>query len=191
MARPKGRDSWRAKKWYDVEAPPMFGSIKIGETLASEPEKVKGRVIETTLGDLTDDFSKNHIKIFLKIREIEDDKAKTEFLSHDMSREYVRSQVRRRATKVDVITDITTQDDRKVRITAIAVTLNRTKSPQKNSIHKRMEEFIQEKAGEYEFEQLAQQMVLGKFASDIYKHIKDICPIRRVEVKKSKLLEEE
>lgn len=191
MARPKGRDSWRAKKWYDVQAPPMFGSIKIGETLASEPEKVKGRVIETTLGDLVDDFSKNHIKIFLKIREIEDNEAKTEFVSHDMSREYVKSQVRRRATKVDVITDITTSDNRKVRITAIAVTLNRTKSPQKNAIHKRMEEFIKEKAGEYEFEQLAQQMVLGKFASDIYKHIKDICPIRRVEVKKSKLLEEE
>ncbi len=191
MARPKGRDSWRAKKWYDIESPAMFGSIKIGETLASAPEKVKGRVIETTLGDLIDDFSKNHIKIFLKIREIEDDKAKTEFVSHDMSREYVRSQVRRRATKVDVITDITTSDGRKVRITAIAVTLNRTKTPQKSSIHKRMEEFIQEKAEEYEFEQLAQQMVLGKFASDIYKHIQDICPIRRVEVKKSKLLEEE
>lgn len=191
MARPKGRDSWRAKEWYDLIAPPMFGSKKIGETLASEPEKVKGRVIETTLGELVDDFSKNHIKIFLKIREIEDNEAKTEFVSHDMSREYVRSQVRRRATKVDVITDITTSDDRKVRITAIAVTLNRTKSPQKNAIHKRMEEFIKEKAGEYEFEQLAQQMVLGKFASDIYKHIKDICPIRRVEVKKSKLLEEE
>lgn len=191
MARPKGRDSWRAKKWYDIEAPAMFGSIKIGETLASDPEKVKGRVIETTLGDLIDDFSKNHIKIFLKVREIEDDKAKTEFVSHDMSREYVRSQVRRRATKVDVITDITTSDGRKVRITAIAVTLNRTKTPQKNSIHIQMEDFIQEKAEEYEFEQLAQQMVLGKFASDIYKHIKDICPIRRVEVKKSKLLEEE
>lgn len=191
MARPKGRDSWRSKKWYDIESPEMFGSIKIGETLASEPEKVKGRVVETTLGDLTDDFSKNHIKVFLKVKEIEDDKAKTEFVSHDMSREYVRSQVRRRATKIDVITDITTSDGREVRITAIAVTLNRATSPQKKSIHNRMDEYIKEKASEYDFEQLAQQMVLGKFASDIYQNINDICPVRRVEVKKSKLLREE
>lgn len=191
MARPKGRDSWREKKWYDIESPQMFGSIKVGETLASEPEKVKGRVIETTLGDLTDDFSKNHIKVFLKIRDVEDDVAKTEFMSHDMSREYVRSQVRRRATKVDVITDITTSDGREVRITAIAVTLNRATRPQRKSIHKRMDEFIQEKAAEYDFEQLAQQMVLGKFASDIYQNVDDICPIRRIEVKKSKLLEKE
>lgn len=189
MARPKGRDSWRAKEWYDILAPSMFGSSKIGETLASEPEKVKGRVLETSLGDLIDDFSKTHIKIFLKIKEIEDYKAKTEFVSHDMSREYVRSQVRRRATKVDVITDVTTSDGRKVRITAIAVTLNRAKKPQRKSIHSRMEEYIQDKASEYDFDQLAQQMVLGKFASDIYKNIKDICPIRRVEVKKSKVIE--
>jgi len=191
MARPKGRDSWREKKWYDIEAPKMFGSIKVGETLASEPEKVKGRVIETTLGDLTDDFSKNHIKVFLKVRDVEDDKAKTEFMSHDMSREYIRSQVRRRATKIDVITDITTSDGRDVRITAIAVTLNRATRPQRESIHKRMDEFIKDKAAEYDFEQLAQQMVLGKFASDIYQGVDDICPIRRVEVKKSKLLEKE
>lgn len=188
MARPKRRDGWRAKKWYDIHAPSMFGSMKIGETLASEPEKVEGRVMETTLGELIDDFSKNHIKIYLKIKEVEDSKAKTEFMGHDMSREYIRSQVRRRATKVDCITDVTTPDDRKLRITSIAVTLNRTKGPQKKAIQKRMEKYIKERTKDFKFEQLAQQMVLGKFASDIYKNIKDICPIRRVEVKKSKVL---
>ncbi|KXA88904.1 hypothetical protein AKJ37_01405 [candidate division MSBL1 archaeon SCGC-AAA259I09] len=188
MARPKRRDGWRAKKWYDIHAPSMFGSMKIGETLASEPEKVEGRVMETTLGQLIDDFSKNHIKIYLKIKEVEDSKAKTEFMGHDMSREYIRSQVRRRATKVDCITDVTTPDDRKLRITSIAVTLNRTKGPQKKAIQKRMEKYIKERTKDFKFEQLAQQMVLGKFASDIYKNIKDICPIRRVEVKKSKVL---
>lgn len=122
---------------------------------------------------------------------VTDEKAETEFVGHDMSREYIRSQVRRRATKVDCISDVTTSEGRKVRITAIAVTLNRTKTPQKKAIHKRMEEYIKRRAKDYEFEQLAQQMVLGKFASDIYKNIKDICPIRRVEVKKSKLLSED
>ncbi len=190
MARPKGRDSWRAKEWYDILAPSMFGSTKIGETLASDPEKVIGRIVETSLGDLIDDFSKTHIKILLKIKEVDDNEAKTEFIGHDMSREYIRSQVRRRATKIDVIEDIKTEDGKEVRITAIAVTLNRAQEPQRKSLHARMEEFIKDKASDYEFDQLAQQMVLGKFASDIYKNIKDICPVRRVEVKKSKLIGE-
>lgn len=189
MARAKGRGSWREKEWYDILAPQMFGSVKVGETLASDPEKVKGRIIETTLGDLIDDFSKSHIKIRFKVKEVEDHEAKTEFVGHDMSREYIRSQVRRRATKVDSIVDVTTADGRKLRITSIAVTLNRVKTPQRRAINKEVEEYIKKRASKYEFDQLAQQMVLEKLASEIYQQIKDICPIRRVEVRKSKVLE--
>ncbi|MFP4006211.1 MAG: 30S ribosomal protein S3ae [Candidatus Hadarchaeia archaeon] len=189
MPKAKGRDTWRSKEWYDILAPQMFGSAKIGETLASDPDKVKGRVMEITLGDLIDDFSKSHIKIYFKVKEIEDHKAKTEFVKHDMSREYIRSQVRRRSTKIDSIVDVETSDGRKLRIKAVAVTLNRAHTPQRTSLQKRMESHIKEKAKDYEFDQLAQQMVLGKFASDIYKNIKDICPIRRVEIKKSKLID--
>jgi len=54
-----------------------------------------------------------------------------------------------------------------------------------------MEEYIQNKASEYEFTQLAQQIVLGKFASNVYQHVRKICPIRRVEIRKSKLVGEE
>ncbi|MFB6215759.1 MAG: 30S ribosomal protein S3ae [Candidatus Aenigmatarchaeota archaeon] len=191
MVKSKGRDTWRMKEWYDILAPPMFGSSKIGETLASDPEKVKGRVIDTTLGDLIDDFSKSHVKIFFKIKEVEDHTAKTEFVGHDMSREYVRSQISRRVTKIDCITDVKSSDGRDVRITSMAVTLQDVQNSQKKGLHKRMDEYIKEKASEYEFTQLAQQMVLGKLASDVYKEIRQICPIRRVELKKSKLIGEE
>lgn len=189
MARAKGRDTWRSKEWYDILAHSMFGNKKIGETLASDPEKVKGRIIEITLGDLIEDFSKSHIKISFKVTGVEDHKAKTDFVGHDMSRDYIRSQVRRRSTKIDCIADVTTSDGRKVRVTAIAVTLNKVQSPQKNSIHTEMEKYLKNKASDYEFNQLAQQMVLGNLASNIYKKIREICPIRRVEIKKSKVLE--
>ncbi len=189
MARAKGRGGWRTKEWYDILAPSMFGSTKIGETLASEPEKVKGRVIETSLGDLVDDYSKSHIKIYFKVKEIEDHDAKTEFVGHDMSREYVRSQVRRRSTKIDTIANVTTKDGRKLRVTSMAVTLNRVQKPQKKAINKAMNEYLKERTKDYEFNQLAQQMVLEKLASDIYQHIKEISPIRRVEIRKSKVLE--
>ncbi len=118
MARMKGRETWRSKEWYDILAPSIFGSSEIGETLASEPEKLKGRVIETTLGDLINDFSKSHVKVLFKIKEVEDHEAKTEFVGHDMSREYIRGQVRRRTTKIDCITTVTTSDGHKLRLTA-------------------------------------------------------------------------
>ncbi|MBS3815194.1 MAG: 30S ribosomal protein S3ae [Hadesarchaea archaeon] len=191
MAKTKGRDSWRSKEWYEIVAPEMFGSQKIGETMASEPEQVKGRVLEITLRDLIDDYSKSHVKLYFKVKEIDDHKAITEFAGHDMARGYIRSQIRRRASKIDCVTDVTTSNNRKLRINAIAVTLRRVQSSHKNSIRSKMEETIQERARKLDFDQFVQEVSLGKLASDIYKRVKEICPVRRVEVKKSKLLGEE
>jgi len=44
----------------------MFGKANIGETVADVPEKLIGRVIEVTLGELTNDLSKQNIKLLLK-----------------------------------------------------------------------------------------------------------------------------
>lgn len=189
MARAKGRDTWRSKEWYDILAPSIFGSSKIGETLASDPEKVMGRVIETTLGDLIDDYSKSHIKVSFKVVDIEDHEANTDFIGHDMSREYIRSQVRRRTTKVDIITEVTTSDGAKLQITAMAATLDRVQTGQKESVHREMEDYIKSRSKEFKFDQLAQQIVLGKMASEVYRRVRKVCPIRRVEIKKSKVLE--
>ncbi|RLG34478.1 30S ribosomal protein S3ae, partial [Methanosarcinales archaeon] len=53
MAHKRSRDKWKAKQWYTVLAPKMFGEVKAGETVADEPSKLIGRRIEMTLGDLT------------------------------------------------------------------------------------------------------------------------------------------
>ncbi|KXA99012.1 hypothetical protein AKJ47_00555 [candidate division MSBL1 archaeon SCGC-AAA261G05] len=190
MARAKGRDSWRLKKWYEIVAPPMFGSQKIGETIAADPEQLKGRVLEVTLRDLIDDYSKSHVKLYFKVTRVEGERAITEFVSHDMAKGYIRSQVRRRATKVDCRTDVTTVNGKKLRITAMVISLRRVQSSHIDSIHSKMEETIQERAKKLEFDQLVQEIALGKLASDIYKRVKEICPIRRVEVKKSKVIGE-
>lgn len=189
MAKAKGRDTWRLKEWYDIIAPPMFGSTKIGETMATEPEQIEGRVLETTLSDLTDDFSKSHVKLRFKLKGVQDGQISTEFVGHALSREYIRSQVRRRVTKVDCITDIASRDGRKLRVKAMAISLNRVRDSHIHSIHLRMEKTIKDKSRKLEFDQLVQELVLGKLASDIYKEVKEICPIRRVEVQKSRLID--
>lgn len=188
MARAKGRDTWRLKEWYEIIAPSMFGSQKIGETMATDPEQVKGRVLEVTLRDLIDDYSKSHVKLYFKVSEVKGGQAITEFVGHDMARGYIRSQVRRRATKVDTRTDVTTVDGVKLRITAMVITLRKVQSSHIDSIRSRMEEAIRERAKKLEFDQFVQELALGKLASDVYKSVKEICPIRRVEVRKSKVI---
>jgi len=183
-----GKETWRAKEWYDIIAPPMFGGAKIGETPTLDARQLSGRVLETTLGDLIDDFSKSHIKLYFQVRGIEGNRAVTKFIGHDMARDYVRSQVRRRATKVDNISTVATQDGYKLRISSMVTSLRRIQSSQIEAVRSGMREVVEHRAAERTFDQFVQEVVLGKLAADIYKVIKKICPVKRVEVRKTKVL---
>lgn len=183
-----GKETWRAKEWYDIIAPTMFGGAKIGETPTLDARQLSGRVLETTLGDLIDDFSKSHIKLYFQVRGVEGNRAVTRFIGHDMARDYVRSQVRRRATKVDNISTVATQDGYKLRISSMVTSLRRIQSSQIEAVRSGMHEVVERRAAERTFDQFVQEVVLGKLAADIYKVIKKICPVKRVEVRKTKVL---
>lgn len=183
-----GKETWRAKEWYDIVAPPMFGGAKIGETPSLDASQLPGRVLETTLGDLIDDFSKSHIKLYFQVKGIEGNRAVTKFIGHDMARDYVRSQVRRRATKVECISTATTQDGYRMRVSSMVTSARRIQSSQINAIRAGMREVIEHRAKERTFDQFVQEVVLGKLAADIYKAVKKVAPVRRVEVRKTKVL---
>ncbi len=191
MAEEKKRvikKSWREKEWHEIIAPPMFGAAKIGETLALDPQQLIGRVFETTLGDLIDDFSKSHIKLYFQLKSVEGTKTMTAFVGHEMARDYIRSQVRRRVGKVDDIATVTTQDGYRLRLSSMVTTVKRIQSSKLEIIRGEMRKVVEARAGERTFDQFVQEMVLGKLSSDIYKEAKRYCPIHRVEVYKSKVL---
>lgn len=179
---------WKTKKWVEVFAPPYFGSQKIGETFASDEKAVIGRVIEVSLADLTQDFSKAYILLRFKITNVEDGKATTVFYGHEAMSEYVRSFIRRKLSKIAGIVTVTTKDNYKLRITTVILTQRKVKSSVEKKIRKTMVEFITSRARERTFDQLAQEMVLGKIAMELHKLVKVYCPIRRIEVQKSKVL---
>ncbi|HVP26775.1 MAG TPA: 30S ribosomal protein S3ae [Candidatus Bathyarchaeia archaeon] len=182
------RDKWRNKSWYMVMAPPYFGNAELGAVPADEPEKLIGRVIDSTLYDITNDFSHQYLKMFFQINEIDGKTAKTIFKGHEYSRDYLRSLVRRRTTKVDALFNITTKDGYTMRIAICAFTLSRIKTSQEKIIRDIMDKIIRGKAASLTLDQFAQEIVLGKIASDIYNEAKKIAPIRHVGVRKSKLI---
>ncbi len=184
----KVRDKWRSKTWYMVMAPPYFGNIELGAVPADEPEKLIGRVIDSTLYDITNDFSHQYLKMYFQVTEIDGKTAKTLFKGHEYSRDYLRSLVRRRTTKVDGIFTIITKDGYKLQIAVSAFTLSRIKTSQEKDIRVIMEKIIKDKATTLTMDQFAQEIVLGKIASDIYNTAKKIAPLRHVGIRKSKLV---
>jgi len=182
------KDKWRGKGWYMVVAPSFFGNVELGAIPAQEPEQLMGRVVEATLYDITSDFSHHFLKMFFQVNEIDGKTAKTLFKGHEYSRDYLRSLVRRRTTKVDSLINLTTKDGFKLRIAVSGLTLSRIKTSQEHTIRRMMDKIIRDKANALSLDQFVQEMVLGKIASDIYNQAKEVAPLRHVGIRKSKLI---
>ncbi|RLF12060.1 MAG: 30S ribosomal protein S3ae [Thermoprotei archaeon] len=177
-----------AKATYKILASSAFGHAEIGHTMASSPENLIGRTIWVTLYSLTNDPSQQHIKLLFQIVKVEGDTAYTVFKGHDLARDYLRSLVRRGASRVDGIFDVTTKDGYRMRVMVLAITLKRAQTSQEKAIRKIMGQTVEQKAQQLNFDELVQEIVLGKVASEVFNAARKIYPLRRVEVRKSKVL---
>ncbi len=189
MSKRRGRikDKWRDKKWYTVVSPPYFGGVELGAVPADDPAKLVGRIVDGTLYDITNDFAHQYLKIYFRIEEVEGKTARTVFKGHEYSRDYLRSLVRRRTTRVDGILEVTTSDNYGLSLAVSVFTLSRIKTSQEREIRSIMHKIVKDKAETLTFDQFVQELVLGKIASDIYNQAKKISPLRHVGVRKSKL----
>jgi small subunit ribosomal protein S3Ae len=182
------RDKWRGKAWYMIMSPPYFGNTELGSVPAEDPEKLVGRVVDSTLYDITNDFAHQYLNMRFQITEVDGKTAKTMFKGHEYSRDYLRSLVRRRTTKVDGLFSITTKDGHNVRLAVSAFTLSRIRTSQEKILRAIMNRIVREKAAALTMDQFAQEMVLGKIASDIYNEAKKIAPLRHVGIRNSKVV---
>jgi len=189
MSKRRGRikDKWRDKKWYNVMSPPYFGGVELGAVPTDDPTKLVGRIVDSTLYDITNDFAHQYLKLYFRIKEVEGKTARTVFKGHEYSRDFLRSPVRRRTTRVDGIFNVTTSDSYGLTLAVSVFTLSRIKTSQEHDIRGIMSKIVKEKASTLTFDQFVQELVLGKIASDIYNQSKKLSPLRHVGVRKSKL----
>jgi len=184
----KVRDKWRSKKWFSVFSPPYFGEVELATVPTTDPSGILGKTIETTLYDVTKDFSHQNIGIVFQVSGVEGNRADTIFKGHEYARDYLRSLIRRGGSRVDGIFDVVTKEGYKVRLSVIACALRRVNATQSNALRFTMKRVAEEKALNLTFDQFVQEAVLGKLASDIYNEAKRVAPLRHVGIRKSKLI---
>jgi len=190
LSKRKGRvrDKWRGKSWYKVVSPPYFGGVALGAVPTEEPKGLIGRVVDATLYDITDDFSHQYMKMYFQVTDVDGKTAHTVFKGHEYSRDYLRSMVRRRTSRVEGLYNVTTKDGYQLRLAVSAFSLTRIKTSQQHAVRTIMKRIVEEKAKVLTFNQFVQEAVLGKIASDIYNEAKKVAPLRHVGVRKSKLV---
>ena len=175
------------KRWYTLLAPEQFDRAELGETIAEESDQVLGRTIETTLGDLRNDASENNTKLTFQVNEVASDSAYTEFVKHELTRDYLRSLVRRGSSKIEAYITVLTQDDYRVQIQPVALTTKSADESQEKAIRRTMIDLVEESARERTYADLVDSVVEGRLSSAIYNEAKTIYPLRRVEVQKATL----
>jgi len=182
------KDKWKMKKWFTVVAPKLFSEVPLGITPAFDSSNALNRKVETTLYDLTGDFSTVHIKVYFKVVGSEGDRLITMFQGHEIARDYIRSLIRRKSSKVQTVTDVTTKDGYSLRVKALALTTYRCQRGQKTAIRKIILDSISKYANESTFDDFVSALLFGKISNELFSVIKEIYPLRNVEIEKSKLL---
>jgi small subunit ribosomal protein S3Ae len=184
----KVKDRWKAKTWYSIYAPEIFGASVIGETLADLPEKLDGRVTQITLQDITGDFSQMHVKLHFQIDRIVGLDAHTSFVGHDLTSDYIRRLTRRKHSKMDGVYDVVTLDGFKVRIKPMAITERRIKTSQQDAIRMEMAKVVLESAARTTLPEVIRMMISGELSKSIFRRCKPIYPIKRVEIRRSQVI---
>jgi small subunit ribosomal protein S3Ae len=180
-------EGWKAKSWYKVYSPDTLGKTYIGDTIANDPGNVVGRIMQTTLGELINDYSRHNVKMKLRISDVTGDAAYTEFVGHELTRDYLRSLVKRRTSRIDCHVPVTTKDGKKADLTVTCYTLTRANLSQTHAIRGLMARVVGDLAKEGDFNALLNGIITGEISKEVFKAVKPLFPVRRVEIIKSKV----
>jgi small subunit ribosomal protein S3Ae len=184
----KIKDKWKAKEWYKVLAPRMFNEIEIGDTPSADAGHLIGRTAEVTVQDLTGDFSKMHIKLKFKVTGIDGHSAKTTFIGHDLTSDYVRRLTRRKKTKTDHVVDVATKDGFTIRVKPMSIAEKRIQTAQEEAIRQIMGETLVKMGTEMSLSETVKAIVSGEMAKELAKACRCVIPVKRIEIRKSEVL---
>ena len=185
----KIKDKWKAKEWYKIHASRMFNEAEIGETPAADPATLIDRAVEVTVQELTGDFSKMHIKIKFKITSVDGYDAKTVFVGHSLTSEYVRRLTRRKKTKTDHVVDVKTKDGFVIRIKPMSIAEKRIQASQEDAMRGIMYDTLMQMGVENNLSEIIKAIISGDMARDLAKACRTIMPMKRIEIRKSEILE--
>jgi small subunit ribosomal protein S3Ae len=161
----------------------------LGETPASDPELLLGRVIEMAkLGVLDDMFNDINMKIRFRITTVEGNVCRTEFAGHEVAKEQIRSQIRRNRSKIESIQNVSTKDRARLRVSSIVITPMRCGTSTQKIVRKTIGDLIRTRAKEQVFTDFAKNMVNGDIAREVREAVSKIFPVVMADVRKSKVI---
>merc|ERR1711911_73280 len=199
-------DPFTRKDWYDVKAPSMFTVRQIGKTLVNRTQgtriasdSLKGRVFEVSLADLQSetDAERSFRKFRLVSEDVQGRNLLTNFHGMDLTRDKLRSMVKKWQTLIEANVDVKTVDGYLLRVFCIGFT-NKDQASQKKTcyaqhtqvkaIRKKMVDIITREVGTVDLKEVVTKLIPDSISKDIEKACQGIYPLHDVNIRKVKVL---
>ncbi len=183
----KGKDKWKEKNWYTINAPDYMGGKEISLSVGNSPEAMVGRKIEVPVSDFTGNFKRANAKMIFKVLSCQGSKCTSEFVGHSLSDDYIRRMVRRRKERLDIIKEVATSDNVNMVLKVVIVTDGKLTTSKRAEVRKTVEIFLTGKAATMAYGELAKYVIGDEIYGDIVYTTKDVYPIKKIEMRKSVL----
>jgi len=178
MAKASVKTKQVKKIWVPLIAPDMFNKQVLGETLVYEPNLVNGRVISVNLAVLTRDMRSQNITVKFKVKEVNGQKAFTDFIGYEMSQSSLRKMIRRKKSKIMQSSVFKTADNVVLRIKTIMISRGDANRSVLTRIRKINDYGLYQITGNMTFEQLSQDVIAHKIQSVVKKQLDKIYPLK-------------
>ena len=185
------KDKWRSKHWFKVRAPGLFQHVELGETVATEPEQVIGRTLETTLPELSGaaEAAKAHIKLRFRVERLSGDGvAEARFIGHDLTSDYVRRLARRKRSKIDTSLTVTTKDGVRIVLKPVAVGEQRLQTRLRAELRHKIVSILNEEAQLRTSPEFVREMLAGDLSKVLAHGLKTLYPLKKIEIRRSEVL---
>jgi small subunit ribosomal protein S3Ae len=185
------KDKWRSKHWFQVKAPSLFQRVTLGETMASEPEQVVGRQLETTLQELSggSDIGKAHVKLRFAIERVSGDNvAESRFVGHELTSDYVRRLARRKRSKIDTTLTVTTKDGVQIILKPVAVGEQRLQANLRTQLRHKLRSILLEEAAKRTAPEFVREMLQGELGRLMANGLRTLYPLKKIEIRSSEVL---
>jgi small subunit ribosomal protein S3Ae len=165
--------------------------------LKNAKDYLKGRVLEVSLADLTNNQEHGFRKMKLQIQEVAGKNCLTNFHGMDFTSDKLRSLVKKWQSLVEAHLDVKTLDGYLIRVFTIAFTQKRKNQVKKTTyatsaqirqIRKKMFDVIQKEAATCDLKELVQKFIAEVIGNDIQKACQGIYPLQHCHVRKVKIL---
>jgi len=185
--KPKMSKILKGKNWFAITAPKLFNEHPLGEALATDPATLVGRIISSSLLELTGDPSRYYVRLFFRVTSFDGAAARTSYAGHETTNDFLARVVQLRTTRIDN-NDVLQLMDGKMRIKSVAITNRHVTEKVEKAVRAQIRELIAATVKEKTIDQFIEAFVKGEIQQAIHSEMNKLYPLRVFEFTKTEVL---